>query len=195
MVSFVICIGQLVSAHAYDKIESDLVHLDFNKSSKEKQEAPSGAFLLPVNVIDLNGFKETELIHAPAYCKKSPGFSISKILKSVKIDSVRLSQSESSVMPNSITPNVSPDSVREDQHPLKNRMSLSDLQFFNSHTMGDVLTILDAVMPEGKQKESAKSLVKKAMWANFDIVRDWYYANYDERTDSVFPFNNAPSVD
>jgi hypothetical protein len=65
---------------------------------------------------------------------------------------------------------------------------LTDGEFasYTRHQVGVVLTILEASIPEGRQLEAAKSLVKNSLHRDAKELAEWVEGNTDGK--KVFPF-------
>lgn len=71
--------------------------------------------------------------------------------------------------------------------PDKMLITLSNVADFLSNLEGKILTISDASLPDKKQNEAVKSIIRNTVWGQFDVIRKWYY----EQSDNVgtpFPF-------
>lgn len=54
-----------------------------------------------------------------------------------------------------------------------------DMVAYNNQIMGEVLTLIESSIPEGKQQTALKSLIKQSFWRNYDLV--WQWMNKIER--------------
>lgn len=84
-------------------------------------------------------------------------------------------------------------------HVLGANISINNLDAYNKHVIGRILTIIDASLPPGRQTDSIKQLIKQDSWAARDKVWSWMsHQSYDEKTGmgtaSSFPFSyDTPS--
>jgi len=58
---------------------------------------------------------------------------------------------------------------------------------YTRHQIGVILTILEASIPEGKQLDAAKSLIKNNIHRDAQDLEVWSYQNIDGKG-STFPF-------
>lgn len=76
--------------------------------------------------------------------------------------------------------------------PYEAKVSLHEITDMVSHLQGEMLTIVEASMPEGKQLEALKSLVRNSLWKTQEVVSRWYYAQTNGKAEP-FPYaNNVP---
>jgi hypothetical protein len=65
---------------------------------------------------------------------------------------------------------------------------------YDNYLTGQILTIVDASVPEGEQKKAMKSLIKQAVWKSYDAV--WEWMNKIRGNEVVpFPFDSVNSIE
>jgi hypothetical protein len=76
---------------------------------------------------------------------------------------------------------------------LKAEVSASDFISYNNAILGEVLTLVDASLPESDQRKALKSLIKQCMWRNYDLV--WKWLNEQKNgSGSTFPLSSPGSL-
>ncbi len=66
-------------------------------------------------------------------------------------------------------------------------VSSQNLTALFQHLEGKILTFVDASYPDSIQRNAIKSLLKRALWEDYDILQEWFY-NQQNGYASIFPF-------
>lgn len=74
--------------------------------------------------------------------------------------------------------------------PDKMLITLGNVADFLSNLEGKILTISDASIPDEKQNNAVKSIIRNTVWEQFDVVREWYYKQSDNGK-TPFPFGQV----
>lgn len=76
-----------------------------------------------------------------------------------------------------------------------------EVHLFKRHTLGKILTIIDAVIVDNKQNKSVKDLINKVVWENDCLdsnMANWliWLRNQNEECDSDYPmrYEGIPAV-
>ncbi len=75
------------------------------------------------------------------------------------------------------------DVIRREKH-----IRLVDLIGLTKHNEGKLLTVLEASIPEGKQLEAIKSVVRSILWDNNYEVERWVFKQEADNCKLNFPF-------
>lgn len=62
-----------------------------------------------------------------------------------------------------------------------------DLTNLTRHLEGRFLTIADACFSDLKQREAVKSLIKQALWDDYEVLQKWMFDQMEGKASS-FPF-------
>lgn len=69
-------------------------------------------------------------------------------------------------------------------------MYIHNLDAYNKHLIGRILTLLEASIQDGKQLNALKNLVKQDFWNARDVVWKWMSVDHSEEPNNFdsFPF-------
>lgn len=77
--------------------------------------------------------------------------------------------------------------VADGSMPISVKLTGGEFASYTRHQVGVVLTILEASIPEGKQLEAAKSIVKNSLHRDAVELETYCYGNTDGKAET-FPF-------
>ena len=76
---------------------------------------------------------------------------------------------------------------------IKPQISSDHLHYYNQHLLGEMLTIVDAVVVDKVQNKATKDIVKNSFNKNYLKARNWCI-DQDDNTRSSFPFRIPEQV-